>query len=76
MSGNDEPPDGHAADQTNDTIDRNNAMGTMHSSMSALVSDHPPEAGEETFMSKLLAGDFEHTGLIRGRRAVLADRTR
>jgi hypothetical protein len=41
--------------QTNDTIDRNNVMGTMHRSMSALVRDQPPSpAAVETFMSGLL----------------------
>jgi len=45
--------------QTNDTIDRNRAIGSAHSSKSDRVSDHRPAAiatgrAEKMFMSKLL----------------------
>lgn len=45
--------------QTNDTIERNRAIGSAHSSKSDRVSDHRPAAiatgrAEEMFMSKLL----------------------
>jgi hypothetical protein len=45
--------------QTNDTIERNRAIGSAHSSKSDRVSDHRPAAiatgrAEEMFMSELL----------------------